>query len=163
MSVRADIIDKLKEICELAVTTATLGQWDLEPKVVVKPSGAAIDIPREGLVVLRVVNFRSERSEIGGGPGNNPMACTLNAAVEFYVADQAQAGKDEAADALMTAIGEPIESDPNLGFTGDSDAEDVDAQITEGDEETFGDLGTDEFGGALVFLTVNWTNRRSLG
>jgi hypothetical protein len=39
MSVRADIIDKLKEICELAVTTATLGQWDLEPKVVVKPSG----------------------------------------------------------------------------------------------------------------------------
>jgi hypothetical protein len=159
MSVRADIIDKLKEICELAVTTATLGQWDLEPKVVVKPSGAAIDIPREGLVVLRVVNFRSERSEIGGGPGNNPMACTLNAAVEFYVADQAQAGKDEAADALTEEIGEAIESDPSLGFA----ENDVDTIINEGDEEAFGELGTDEFGGALVLLTVDWSNKRSLG
>lgn len=159
MSVRADIIDKLKEICELAVTTATLGQWDLEPKVVVKPTGAAIDIPREGLVVLRVVNFRSERAEFGTGAGATIKACSLNAAVEFYVADQAQAGKDEAADALTEAIGEAIEDDPSLGFADN----DVDTVINEGDEEAFGELGTDEFGGALVLLTVDWSNERSLG
>lgn len=156
MSKRADVIEALKDRCETAIAESALGQWSLVPKVEVKPAAAAIEIPREGLIVLRIVGFNVEVQEFGLGAARINKLCTLTLGVEAYLTDQAEALKDEALDALTVELGALIEDDPTLEGLVDE------TLINEGDDEAFGELGADEIGGMLLIIQSSWNSERSL-
>lgn len=157
MTRRADIMAAVKTICENAVSANAVGVWSLVPKVEVKPGGAPIDIPPEGLIVLRDRGLKSDTVEFGRGADKTGKEITLTVGIEAYVADQAEITAADALNGLMAAVGDAVESDPTLGALVD------DSDIGEGDDENFADLGTDTIAGQLVTLTATWNSERTLG
>lgn len=69
-------------------------------------------IPAEGLVILRDGNPGLPDEALGGF---NTVYYEHEVDIEIYVADGAQASRDETFDTLITQIGAALESDPDLG------------------------------------------------
>jgi hypothetical protein len=157
MSRRRENMDRVREICETALAANAIGAWSLIPKVEVKPARAPIEIPSEGLIVLRDLGLKTVDAEFGRGADKIVKDIEQTIAIEAYIADQAGITAADALAGLMATIGEAIESDPTLsGLVDESD-------ISESDDESFGDLGSDTIAGQQVMLAARWSSERSLG